>query len=45
MSSNAKTGSASKIKMESLDDLFGGSSAQEINRGRTDYQCPVSRPL
>ena len=30
MSSNAKTGSASKIKMESFDDLFGGSSAQEI---------------
>lgn len=29
MSSNAKTGSASKIKMESFDDLFGGSSAQE----------------
>ena len=28
MSSNAKTGSASKIKMESFDDLFGGSSAQ-----------------
>ena len=30
MSSNAKTGSASKIKMESFDDLFGGSGAQEI---------------
>ena len=30
MSSNTKTGSASKIKMESFDDLFGGSSAQEI---------------
>lgn len=29
MSSNTKTGSASKIKMESFDDLFGGSSAQE----------------
>ena len=29
MSSNAKTGSASKIKMESFDDLFGGSGAQE----------------
>ena len=29
MSSNAKTGSASKIKMESVDDLFGGSGAQE----------------
>ncbi len=29
MSSNAKTGSASKIKMESFDDLFGGSSVQE----------------
>ena len=28
MSSNTKTGSASKIKMESFDDLFGGSSAQ-----------------
>ena len=30
MSGNTKTGSASKIKMESFDDLFGGSSAQEI---------------
>ena len=30
ISSNTKTGSASKIKMESFDDLFGGSSAQEI---------------
>ena len=30
MSSNTKTGSAAKIKMESFDDLFGGSSAQEI---------------
>ncbi len=30
MSSTTKTGSASKIKMESFDDLFGGSSAQEI---------------
>lgn len=30
MSSNTKTGSASKIKMESFDDLFGGSSTQEI---------------
>lgn len=30
MSSNAKTGSAAKIKMESFDDLFGVSSAQEI---------------
>ena len=29
MSSNTKTGSAAKIKMESFDDLFGGSSAQE----------------
>ena len=29
MSSNAKTGSASKIKMERFDDLFGGSGAQE----------------
>ena len=29
MSSNTKTGSESKIKMESFDDLFGGSSAQE----------------
>ena len=29
MSSNTKTGSASKIKMESFDDLFGGCSAQE----------------
>ena len=29
MSSNAKTGSASKIKMESFDDLFGGSNTQE----------------
>ena len=29
MSGNTKTGSASKIKMESFDDLFGGSSAQE----------------
>lgn len=30
MSSNTKTGSASKIKMESFDDLFGGSNVQEI---------------
>lgn len=30
MSSNTKTGNASKIKMESFDDLFGGSNAQEI---------------
>ena len=30
MSSNTKTGSASKIKMESFDDLFGGSGVQEI---------------
>ena len=30
MSSNTKTGSASKIKMENFDDLFGGSSAQKI---------------
>lgn len=30
MSSNTKTGSASKIKMESFDDLFGGNNAQEI---------------
>ena len=30
MSSNTKTGSVSKIKMESFDDLFGGSSTQEI---------------
>lgn len=29
MSSNTKIGSASKIKMESFDDLFGGSSVQE----------------
>ena len=29
MGSNAKTGSAAKIKMESFDDLFGGSAAQE----------------
>ena len=29
MSSNTKTGSAAKIKMESFDDLFGGSGAQE----------------
>ena len=29
MCSNTKTGSASKIKMESFDDLFGGSGAQE----------------
>ena len=28
MGSNAKTGSAAKIKMESFDDLFGGSAAQ-----------------
>ena len=27
---SSKTGSASKIKMESFDDLFGGSSVQEI---------------
>ena len=26
---SSKTGSASKIKMESFDDLFGGSSVQE----------------
>ena len=30
MSSNTKTGSGSKIKMESFDDLVGGSGAQEI---------------
>lgn len=29
MGSNAKTGSAAKIKMERFDDLFGGSVAQE----------------
>lgn len=29
MGSSAKTGSAAKIKMESFDDLFGGSAAQE----------------
>lgn len=29
MGSNAKTGSAAKIKMESFDDLFGGNAAQE----------------
>ncbi len=29
MGSNAKTGSAAKIKMESFDDLFGGNTAQE----------------
>ena len=29
MSSNVKTGSAAKIKMESFDDLFGGNTAQE----------------
>ncbi len=29
MGSNVKTGSAAKIKMESFDDLFGGSVAQE----------------
>lgn len=29
MGSNAKTGSAAKIRMESFDDLFGGSAAQE----------------
>ena len=29
MGSNAKTGSAAKIKMESFDDLFGGSAAQK----------------
>ena len=29
MGSNAKTGSAAKIKMESFDDLFGGSVTQE----------------
>lgn len=34
MSSNTKTGSASKIKMESFDDLFGGSNAQEIGQSR-----------
>ena len=28
MGSNAKTGSAAKIKMESFDDLFGGNAAQ-----------------
>ena len=28
MGSNAKTGSAAKIRMESFDDLFGGSAAQ-----------------
>ena len=30
MSSNVKTGSAAKIKMESFDDLFGGSPVQEV---------------
>ena len=29
MGSNAKTGSAAKIRMESFDDLFGGSAGQE----------------
>ncbi|MCM1218852.1 MAG: ParB/RepB/Spo0J family partition protein [Lachnospiraceae bacterium] len=29
MGSNTKNGSAAKIKMESFDDLFGGSAAQE----------------
>lgn len=29
MGSNAKTGSAAKIKMESFDDLFGGSATQD----------------
>lgn len=29
MDSNAKSGSAAKIRMESFDDLFGGSAAQE----------------
>ena len=29
MGSNAKTGSAAKIRMESFDDLFGGSTVQE----------------
>ena len=29
MGSNAKTGSAAKIRMESFDDLFGGNTAQE----------------
>lgn len=40
MSSNTKTGSASKIKMESFDDLFGGSSAQE-----TGAEQIVNAPL
>lgn len=29
-----KTGSASKIKMESFDDLFGGNSVQELGQSR-----------
>ena len=40
MSSNTKTRSASKIKMESFDDLFGGSSAQE-----TGAEQIVNAPL
>lgn len=40
MSSNTKTGSASKIKMEIFDDLFGGSSAQE-----TGAEQIVNAPL
>lgn len=40
MSSNTKTGSASKIKMESFDDLFGGSIAQE-----TGAEQIVNAPL
>ena len=40
MSSNTKTGSASKIKMESFDDLFGGGSEQE-----TGAEQIVNAPL
>lgn len=40
MSSNTKTGSASKIKMESFDDLFGGSITQE-----TGAEQIVNAPL
>ena len=45
MSSNTKTGSASKIKMESFDDLFGGSSAQETGAEQIINRFPFMLTL